>query len=40
MRITIGTQEQDACVMTAFNEIVGTRTVEQPAHLKTAVSKK
>lgn len=40
MRITIGTEEQNVCVMDAFNEIVEHDTKENPAYLRATVSKK
>lgn len=39
MRITIGTQEQNACVMSAFNEIAGGQTARDFSHLRASLAK-
>ena len=40
MRITIGTEEQDARVLSAFNDIVGKETTGSHAHVHAAVGKR
>ena len=40
MRITIGTEEQDVRVMTAFNEIAGTEATARLGHIQAPVSKR
>lgn len=39
MRITIGTREQNACVMSAFNEIAGGPAARELSHVRATVAK-